>query len=93
MFPAGDNRTAPADTRSDQAEGLGGRGYPEPWTRDDERAFGTPLNPPVGRPANAGVVIMDGPKDVRVGVHGGIEKETEGQRSPGAACGLQKHRP
>jgi hypothetical protein len=74
LFPAGDNRTAPADTRSDQAEGLGGRGYPEPWTRDDERAFGTPLNPPVGRPANAGVVIMYGPKDVRVGVPGGIEK-------------------
>ena len=41
LSPAGDYRTAPADTRSDPVL-RGGRGYPEPWTRDDERAFGTP---------------------------------------------------
>ena len=66
LSPAGDYRTAPADTRSDPVL-RGGRGYPEPWTRDDERAFGTPLNPPEGCPANVGVVILARPKDVLLG--------------------------
>ena len=49
----------PAATRPKAWAGDGCQG---PWTRDDERAFETPLNPPEGCPANVGVVIMESPK-------------------------------
>ena len=49
----------PAATRPKAWAGDGCQG---PWTRDDERAFETPLNPPVGRPVNVHVVIIESPK-------------------------------